>query len=80
MSSNTKQKEIPCILDELIPLRLALRIEQEGLRIPDSYDAKLAKIYIIWTFWPVIELINHQVNRCPDLNVQRLQILVIFVS
>ena len=24
------------------------------LRIPDSYDAKIAKICNFWTFWPVI--------------------------
>ena len=29
------------------------------LRIPDSYDAKIAKICNFWTFWPVIKLINH---------------------
>ncbi len=27
-----------------------------GLRIPDSYDAKIAKICNFWTFWPVIQL------------------------
>ena len=30
-----------------------------GLRIPDSYDAKKAKICNPWTLWPVIQLINH---------------------
>ncbi len=29
------------------------------LRIPDSYDAKIAKICNLWTFWPVIQSINH---------------------
>ncbi len=29
------------------------------LRIPDSYDAKIAKIGNFWKFWPVIQLINH---------------------
>ena len=29
------------------------------LRIPDSYDAKIAIICNFWTFWPVIQLINH---------------------
>ncbi len=28
------------------------------LRIPDSYDAKIAKICDFWTFWPVIQLIR----------------------
>ncbi len=27
------------------------------LRIPDSYHAKVAKIYNLWTLWPVIQLI-----------------------
>ena len=26
--------------------------------IPDSYDAKIAKIRNFWTFWPVIQLIK----------------------
>ena len=26
----------------------------EYLRIPDSYDAKIAKVCSLWTFWPVI--------------------------
>ena len=30
----------------------------DGLRIPDSYDAKIAKIYNLWTLWPVIQLIH----------------------
>ena len=30
-----------------------------ALRIPDSYDAKIAKICNFWTFWPVIRLINN---------------------
>ena len=25
------------------------------LRLPDSYDAKIAKIWNLWTFWPVIQ-------------------------
>ncbi len=29
------------------------------LRIPDSYDAKIAKISNLWTFWPLIQVINH---------------------
>ncbi len=29
------------------------------LRIPDSYDAKIVRICNFWTFWPVIQLINH---------------------
>ena len=34
------------------------------LRIPDSYDAKIAKVYNLWMFWPVIQLINHLlINR-----------------
>ncbi len=28
------------------------------LRLPDSYDAKIAKICNLWTFWPVIQLIK----------------------
>ena len=28
------------------------------LRIPDSYDAKIAEICNLLTFWPVIQLIN----------------------
>ncbi len=31
---------------------------QLDLRIPDSYDAKIVKIYNLWTFWPVIQLIS----------------------
>ncbi len=30
------------------------------LRIPDSYDAKIAKIPNLWTFWPVIQSINQK--------------------
>ena len=30
-----------------------------ALRIPDSYDAKITKKCNLWTFWPVIQLINH---------------------
>ena len=29
------------------------------LRIPDSYDAKIANIRNFWKLWPVIQLINH---------------------
>ncbi len=29
-----------------------------GLRIPDSYDAKIAEICNLWTFWPAIQLTN----------------------
>ena len=29
------------------------------LRIPDSYDANIAKIRNFWTFLPVIQLITH---------------------
>ncbi len=28
-------------------------------RIPDSYHAKIAQICNLWTFWPVIQLINN---------------------
>ncbi len=31
----------------------------QRLRIPDSYDAKIAKICNLWTLWLVIQLINH---------------------
>ncbi len=31
----------------------------DTLRIPDSYDAKIAKICNVWTFWPVFQLISH---------------------
>ncbi len=34
-------------------------IHWHWLRIPDSYDAKIAKIVNFWTFWPVIQLIYH---------------------
>ncbi len=30
-----------------------------SLRIPDSYDAKIAKICNLWTLWPVFQLINN---------------------
>ena len=29
------------------------------LRIPDSYDAKIAKICNFWTSWPIFQLLNH---------------------
>ncbi len=29
------------------------------LRIPDSYDAKIAKICNLWTYWAIFQLINH---------------------
>ena len=29
------------------------------LRIPAMYEVKNSKIYNFWTFWPVIQLINH---------------------
>ena len=29
------------------------------LRIPDNYDAKIAKFCYLWTFWPVIQLKKH---------------------
>ncbi len=29
------------------------------LRIPDSYDAKIAKFCNFWTFWPVTQLIDY---------------------
>ncbi len=29
------------------------------LRIPDSYDAKIAEICYLWTFCPVIQLKSH---------------------
>ncbi len=41
------------------------------LRIPDSYDAKIAKICNFWTFWPVIQLINH-LFKCYFKNVTAL--------
>ncbi len=37
---------------------LVARVACYVLRIPDSYDAKIAKICNFWTFWPVIQLIN----------------------
>ncbi len=30
-----------------------------ALRIPDSYDAKIAKICYLGTLWPVIQLKDH---------------------
>ncbi len=33
-----------------------LHVLAEALRIPDSYGAKICNF---WTFWPVIQLINH---------------------
>ncbi len=33
------------------------------LRIPDSYDAKIAKNCNLWTFWPVIQLIMSRDSR-----------------
>ncbi len=39
-------------------LHISLRHSSRYLRIPDSYDAKIAKICNCWTFWPVIQLIS----------------------
>ena len=40
------------------------------LRIPDSYDAKIAEICNIWTLGPVIQLMNHlfKIRQCPMLH------------
>ncbi len=46
------------------------------LRIPDSYDAKIAKICNLWTLCPVIQPIHNLTYH----NVQKLQISVIFAS
>ncbi len=36
----------------------SLCCEIGALRLPDSYDAKIAKICNLWTFWPVIQSIT----------------------
>ncbi len=46
------------------------------LRIPDSYDAKIAKFCYLWTFWPVIQLKKIFTGQ----NLQILQIFAIFAS
>ena len=38
---------------------LFLKEKNTKLRLPDSYEAKIAKIGNFWTFWPVIQLIYH---------------------
>ncbi len=40
------------------------------LRLPDSYDAKVAKICNLWTFWPVIQSIlkSNKKHFCPTLH------------
>ncbi len=54
------------------------------LRILARYDAKIAKICNLWTFWPVIQLICHlleiQKKMGYYLNVQKLNIFAIFAS
>ena len=46
------------------PLGLKLK---RSLGIPNSYDAKIAKICNLWTFWPVIQLINtYLLNYRPE--------------
>ncbi len=53
--------KIVCLLIKTsCPFRL-----REILRIPNSYDAKIAEICNLWTFWPVIQLISN------DGNIQR---------
>ena len=44
----------------------------KDLRIPDSYDAKIAKICNLWTFWPVIKLLAElqaRMSRDADLAI-----------
>ena len=48
---NKCQQELQLVLCSLIYENL--------LKIPDSNDPKIAKISQIWTFWPVIQLINY---------------------
>ncbi len=41
---------------------LDLLLKCSSLRIPDSYGAKIAKIYNFWTSWPVFQLVRHLVK------------------
>ena len=50
------------IITVLMWLNIAISPVFLPLRIPDSYDAKIAKICNFWTFWPVIQPINHLFN------------------
>ncbi len=63
------------------------------LRLPHRNDAKMAKICNLWTFWPLIQLINHLFKKAffrilkrwfisliTGHNGQKLQIFAIFAS
>ena len=55
------------------------------LRILARYEVKIAKICNFWTFWPVLQLINHlfkirQKALITGLNVQKMQNFAIFAS
>ncbi len=47
------------IICRQIYMRLQSKVQQVILRLLDTYASKIAKICILWTFWPVIQLINH---------------------
>ncbi len=44
------------------------------LRIPNNNDAKIAKISNLWTFWPVIQLINHFFKKIVYYLKNKLQV------
>ncbi len=50
------------------------------LRIPDSHDAKMAKICNLWRIWPVIQPINNLFKRwfISEITVKNVQMLQIF--
>ncbi len=45
-------------LEWVISRSLCISSKLLNLRIPDSYNAKIAKICNLWTLWPVIQLMN----------------------
>ncbi len=63
-----------------IPLHSFTSTLHLNLRICAMYEAKNCKICNFRTFWPVIQLINHHINRVIDQNIQKLLILAVFAS
>ncbi len=77
----------PGSLSGLIPtLRPPASVGPIDLRIPASYEVKIAKICNFWTFWPVIQLIKMVyinlliwiISWIIGQNVQRLLIFAVF--
>ena len=52
--------------------------KRNSLRILAMYEAKNSTIYDFWTFWPVIQLINHLISWITAQDVQNSQILLFF--